>query len=144
MTQNKVDLIEKFKIILGKCKSIFKSNCYDFWLAQLGSIPYIEIPITKFGLSEATRLTLSLSDSNQHSCKDGILDICENLFTYSHSEDTCPFQTQYHYYFLISDSKVFKESKMGITNLKKDNIYTSNIRIATISEIKADSSEYIQ
>ena len=141
--RNRVDIIERFKIILSKCKSLLKSDRFDFWLYQLGSIPDREIPLTKFGLEEASRLLPSLITLDRNKFGNSILDICENLFTYYNAEELCPFQTEYHYYFYLPKQKIFKESKMGHTNLEEQNVNSSEIRIAKISEIEVDRSEYI-
>lgn len=52
------------------------------------------------------------------------------------------FNTEYHYYFYLPEQKVFKESAMGYTTLEYSQVSIADIRIAKISEIQADSSEY--
>jgi hypothetical protein len=64
-------------------------------------------------------------------------------FTYSNNDDLCPFQTEYHYYFYLPEQKVFKKSGMGDSDLQHENILIADIRIAKISELLADQSEYI-
>ena len=120
-----------------------KSQRFDFWLQQLGSIPYHQIPITKFGLDNARRSITFLPDCPRNSFESRIANICEQLFTYSHKDDLCPFQCEYHHYFYLPEHKIFKESGMGHSDLDKKNVLISEIRIAKISELQADSSEYI-
>ena len=143
LTKNKVELINKFKNILGKCDRLFESPQFVFWLRQLGSISPSEIPITKYGLQESFRSLYFLQNANRHSFKSRVLGICEKLFTYSQIDDLCPLQTNYHYYVYLPSQKVFKESEMGDCNLKADNISIAEIRIAKISELSAHPEEYI-
>lgn len=143
LTKDKEDLIERFKIILNKSSSLLKSSKFDFWLVQLGSIPSNEIPITKLGLYEALHSVSNLQNLDRNSFESGILSICEELFTYSNDEDFCPLQTKYSYYFYLPANKVFKESRMGDCNLEEQKISFSDVRIAKISEIKAEKSEYL-
>jgi hypothetical protein len=58
LTKEKAEIVARFKIILGKCNTLFKTTDYTFWLKQLNSISYDEIPITKHGL-ENTKRSLS-------------------------------------------------------------------------------------
>ncbi|WP_156114048.1 hypothetical protein [Myxosarcina sp. GI1] len=44
-------------------------------------------------------------------------------------------QYSYHYYYYIPQSKVFKESALGNSNLDAENVKASDIRIAKISEL---------
>ena len=144
LTKTKVDLIERFKIILGRCRSLFNSEKYDFWLQQLGTISVKEIPITKHGLNEVLRSISFLYAQDRHSFNGTVLHICEQLFTYSKADDLCQFKTQYHYYFYLPDRKVFKESEMGDSDLAhREPISLCDIRIAKISELKIDKLELI-
>ena len=144
LTKEKTDLIERFKIILNKCSSLLKSKRFDFWLQQLDIIPSDKIPLTKFGLDNARCSVAFLRDSDRHDLESGIVSICEQLFTYSNKNDLCPLQCEYHYYFYLTENKIFKQSEMGYSDLDKKKVSISEIRIATIGEIQADSSEYIR
>lgn len=141
LTKEKADLIERFKIILNKCSSLLKSKRFYFWLQQLDTIPSDEIPLTKFGLDNARR-SVAFLNGDRHNLESGVASICEQLFTYSSEDDLCPLQCEYHYYFYLTENKIFKESGMGYSDLDKK-VSISEIRIATISQIQADSSEYI-
>jgi hypothetical protein len=143
LSKDKIEMIERFKYILGKCNSLFKTNNYTFWLKQLNSIPRAEIPMTKYGLENSLRSLSYLRKSDRNNLKSAILHICEMLFTYSNSEDLCPFQTEYHYYFYLPEQKVFKESEMGYSDLQQKNILLVDIRIAKISELAVGRSEFI-
>ena len=143
LIKDKANLIERFKLILNRASSLLKSIKFDFWLQQLGTIPQNEIPITKFGLDNARRSATFLRDSDRHSLESGIAKICEQLFTYSNEDDLCPLQCKYHYYVYIPKNRSFRESGMGYSDLDVEQVSISEIRIATISEIEADSSEYI-
>ena len=143
LTKDKIESIARFEIILGKCKSLFKTEEFDFWLCQLGLIEPNEIPMTKFGLEEASRSLSSLRNLNRNSFKSSVLDICERIFTYSNAEELCPFQTAYHYYFSLSDNRVFKESEMGHLDANDRDVSLSQVRIAKIGELNVDKSEYI-
>ena len=85
-----------------------------------------------------------LSNCDRHSFNSKILDICEQLFTYSDSENLCPFQTEYHYYVHIPSNRVFKESEMGDSDLEHENISSSDIRIAKVSELKINMSVLVR
>jgi len=100
LTKDKNDLIERFKIIINLCSSLFGKEQFVFWLRQLGQIYYDEIPITKFGLREALLSASRLRNLDRHSFKSSILSICERLFTYSNADQLCPQQTAFHYWYL--------------------------------------------
>jgi len=143
LTKDKIDLIERFKLVLNQCRSLFKSTKFDFWLRQLGTIPHNEIPLTKFGLENAHRSAKHLPDCDRNSFENRVESICEQLFTYSHRDDLCLLQCEYHYYFYLREHKTFKESGMGYSDLDQERVSSSEIRIARISEIEANSSEYL-
>ncbi len=143
LTKNKQDLVARFKIILNKCSGLFKSEDFNFWLKQIGSMPCDEIPITKFGLQEASLSLKDLRDLNRHSFKSRVLFICEQLFTYSNQDDLCSLQTAYHYYFYFPEQRIFKESEMGDCDLAVEKFSRDQIRIAKMSELEVDQVEYI-
>ena len=143
LSKDKKELIERFKIILNKSSSLLKSRRFDFWLQQLGTIPSDEIPITKFGLNNACRSIEFLQNSSRNSLESGVLNICEQLFTYSNGDDLCPFQCEYHYYIYLPEHRLFKESGMGHSDLDRKQISISEMRIAKISELQANSSEFM-
>lgn len=143
LTKEKKDLIAKFKLILGQCNSLFDSERFIFWLRQIDSIAIDEIPITKHGLLEASRSVSDLRNRDRQGFQNSVLDICEQLFTYSDIVDLCPMQTKYHYYFYIPEQTVFKESEIGDCNLLYKIASPTQIRIAKISELNRDRSEFI-
>lgn len=142
LRQNKPDLIAKFRIILNQANTLFKTEDFNFWLQQIGSIPCEEIPLTKFGLQEASYSVANLRNLDRHNFKSRILNICEQLFTYSNEDELCPWQSVYHYYFYLPEQKVFRESKLGTCDLLQS-ISPSQVRIAKISELGIDPTEYI-
>ena len=144
ITKDKTNLIERFKLILNRASSLLKSEKFYFWLQQLGTIPSEEIPITKFGLDNARRSLAFLRGADRHSLESSIANICEQLFTYSNEDDLCLLQCEYHHYFYLPEHRVFKESGMGYSDLDMDMVAIADIRLAMISEVEADSSEYIQ
>lgn len=134
-------LVSDFISILDKARNLYKTDAYDFWLDMIENVDLGELPITAYGHSEAVREVKYISGSDRHSVKSGINDICEKLFTYSNHEDFCEMQSQFHFYFSISNNTIYKVSELGVTRgIEENKIGIS--RIAFISEINASANEF--
>jgi hypothetical protein len=129
------------KPILSKAKNLFHSTLYDFWLGQIGNIPVEEIPMTYFGLNNAKLSLKYFEKYDRNDLEFAISNLCEMIFTYCSDEEICELQSDYHFYYYIPESRVFKESTLGMSNLRILNIERSGIRIAMISELSINQKE---
>ncbi len=141
---SKVSIVEEFRPILKTTNSLLKTDRFDFWLRQIEEIDISEIPMTKFGLSEAkSRLPVD-SKCSRIDLKGAIDFICENLFTYCNDDDICSLQGDYHYYVHLPTGKVYKESLLGSSTLDEVITSSSDIRIAKISELNISPQELVE
>jgi hypothetical protein len=143
LVKPKADIIQGIKPILTNAKNLFKSKQYDFWLKQLGTIPIEEIPITHYGLDAAKRSLKNTDNLTRNSLDSTIIYICEKLFSYCSEEDMCAMQSDYHYYYYIPESRVFKVSTLGMSDLNIPNVRMDEIRIAKISELNINREELL-
>ncbi len=140
---NKSEMIDEFRTILKTANSLLKTDRFDFWLKQIDETNISEIPMTKFGLSEA-KSHLPFDRKCSRTNLEGAIDfICESLFTYCNDDDMCSFQGDYHYYVHLPTGKVYKESVLGSCTLDETITSSSDIRIAKVSELDISPQELV-
>ncbi len=141
---------EEILIGLKECmvgsRTLFAIPETDFWLLQLNETKAEDIPMTKFGV----RVAIDLLDrgsldwgNDQATLRSELLLCCENLLTFMRDDDDCFMQSQYRYYYLISEGLVFKESELGASTLP-EKLYRSdkeNVRIARVGELEIFEGE---
>ena len=105
-------LVNKFIIILENVSSLLETNNFNFWIDELQSTNYSEIPITKHAVVDAQQ-SWKEYDSSRTTFGNILLDTCEKLFTYWQEDDLCSAQGQFYYYKDKNTNLVFKESGFG-------------------------------
>ncbi len=144
LEQSKASMVEEFRPILKIANSLLQTNRFDFWLKQIDEVDISEIPMTKFGLSEAKSHLPVDSKCSRIELKGTIDFICESIFTYCNDDDMCSLQGDYHYYVHLPTGKVYKESVLGSSTLDVVIASSSDIRIAKISELKIPPPELVK
>lgn len=112
LSSEKSILISEFITILKNVSSLLGTNNFNFWIDELQSTDYSEIPITKHAVVEAQK-SWNEYDSSRTTFGNTLLDTCEKLFTYWQEDDLCSTQGQFHYYKDKNTNLVFKESVFG-------------------------------
>ena len=112
LSSEKSILISEFITILKNVSSLLGTNNFNFWIDELQSTDYSEIPITKHAVVDAQK-SWNEYDSNRTTFGNTLLDTCEKLFTYWQEDDLCSTQGQFHYYKDKNTNLVFKESVFG-------------------------------
>jgi len=136
LSQNKVQLIEDFKLILPTARKLLSTSRFDFWLEQITQCSVDEIPTTIYGREQVVNRIDGMRHEDRHSLKHSIADCCEFLFTFCDENDLCDMQSEYHYYVCVPNNMVFKESKLGSCVPEISNEENSSIRIAMVSELE--------
>lgn len=140
LSKNKKAMINDFKLILNQAKSLYKTNDFDFWLKTIGETEFNELPVTKYGHSEALGRCKYLRGEDRNEVKKSILYICESLFTYSHEDENCKLSGIYHFYYSLTDFCIFKESDMG-TLEGVETVHPNSFRIAYVSQLDIQKLE---
>jgi len=141
LNKPKEALVSEFSEILKSARSLYKTDEYDFWLGIIETVELDEIPITNHGHVEALNRFKDMYGCGRHSVERSIDYICEKLFTYSHPDDFCEMQSQFHTYFSVSKNTMYKVSELGVTEgIEVNDIGES--RIAYRSEINASAKEF--
>lgn len=142
LRKDKEGLIGDFKWILSKARKLYKTSSLDFWLSEIGRHPVDDIPITRYGYSVAVDYAKNLEKCDRNSIVCSIVSICVSLFTYSRDDDMCFMQSDYHYFFFLPGNKVYKYSDLGNLSGLDEWPSDSDCRIALISDLNAEESEY--
>ena len=141
LRKDSLGLINDFISILSTAATLYKTERFDIWRSELGRHQASEIPITKYGHSNACALLLSVETADKNLVCSKIYSICECLFTYSNKHEICEMQSDFHYYYDTEKSRVFKESELGI--IDPDTKFSiEGYRIALKSELKALEVEF--
>ena len=130
------EVIARFRGILSRAKSLFKTDHLDFWIEQLDRVEPREIAMTRYGLKEARDYWLRREGRD-------LGYVCEYLFTFCEEDDFCDLQSQYHYYYFIPESRVFRESQLGCTDLGAAVNDPRHVRVAKVSELDRCESCYV-
>lgn len=112
LSSDKSILIGEFIIILKNVSSLLETNNFNFWIDELQSTDYSEIPMTKHAVVDAQK-SWNKYDSSRTTFGNILLDTCEKLFTYWQEDDLCSTQGQFYYYKDKNTNLVFKESVFG-------------------------------
>lgn len=112
LSSEKSILINEFIIILKNVSSLLGTNNFNFWIDELQSTNYSEIPMTKHAVVD-TQKSWNEYDSSRTTFGNILLDTCEKLFTYWQADDLCSAQGQFYYYKDKNTNLVFKESVFG-------------------------------
>ncbi len=112
LSSDKSILISEFIIILKNVSSLLETNNFNFWIDELQSTDYSEIPMTKHAVVD-TQKSWNKYDSSRTTFGNIFLDTCEKLFTYWQEDDLCSTQGQFYYYKDKNTNLVFKESVFG-------------------------------
>lgn len=88
LSSDKSILISEFIIILKNVSSLLETNNFNFWIDELQSTDYSEIPMTKYAVVD-TQKSLNKYDSSRTTFGNIFLDTCEKLFTYWQEDDLC-------------------------------------------------------
>ena len=136
-------LVGDFREILSRSRSLFRSDEFDFWLHELGTVELTELPMTHYGLGEAKSRAKGLKPRDRGMVRRAILDICEYVFTYSHPDDICPLQSDYHYYVRTPDQAMYKQSELGHVEPTGFRVEPKNTRIAKKSELQRNEREFV-
>lgn len=132
-------LVEKFKEVLAKASELYKTQDYEFWTQTLENIELEELPITKYGHSNAISSLNRISRADKNTVQSAISNICESLFTYSSEEEMCVMQSDYHFYFCLETNSIYKQSELGMVE-GIESCGKGKRRIALVSELSAASS----
>lgn len=143
LKKDKIGVINDFKSILSNASKLFKTDRYDFWLSQLGKIPAEDIPMTKYGFDSAICKYGNSGNANRNELESILLSLCEALFTYSSVNEVCELQSDYHFYYDLSNGVLFKESELGMVEPADVFIEKGRYRIALKSELNADADEFL-
>lgn len=127
-------LLVQLEEILEASIELLKVEEFKYWLELLRGIELEEIPITKYGVSNALALVQSL-ELNRESFKRKLPRIAENLITFQVEDDLCERQGQYYYYFDTSTKSVFQESEMGCLRPENITVDRESIRLARKSDL---------
>ena len=141
--KNKSALIADFKHLLSTASRSLPEHDFSFWIKQIEETELNEIPMTKYGLLEARRHLEKQQKLDRNELALLLLSLCEQLFTYSNSDDICELQSDYHYYFHMPTNTLYKESELGmqVPCIVIEN--STEIRIARVSEINPDKGELV-
>jgi hypothetical protein len=140
LAKPKLALIDGFRPALNSASQLFKTSYFDFWLRMLDEVHPREIPMTKFGYSEAKSTILGLRSQDRNEVVRGLACACERLLTYSNINTDCDMQSTYHFYFNIREACVYKVSELGLVSgcEPEDN---KDSRIAKLSEVSTEPDE---
>jgi len=141
LNKDKKNMIGDFIRILANAETLFKTGNLEFWISQLGSHSWNDIPITKFGLKMAKSDLESLRESDRNSFPVAVNDMCLYLFTYCNESDFGPEQYDYHYYFSINEDVVYKDCGTAIIPRIVRPV-SGEYRIALRSELSKDENEF--
>ena len=142
LTEDKDNLIHQFKSALYEATSLYRTNEFDFWIAQLEQNVCGEIPITNYGLCIAKSWSKHLINSKRNEVPNILRHMCVYLFTYCSDSDMGPEQEDYHYYFSFNENIVYKDCGLDI-NPRINRPLNGEYRIALKSELDKDESEYL-
>ena len=139
LKEQKPVLVEKFKTVLAKASELYKTQDYEFWAQTLENTELEQLPITKYGHSNAKYLLNHLSKADKNKVQCTISNICECLFTYSSEEETCIMQSDFHFYFCHETNSIYKQSELGIVE-GAESCGKGKRRIAFVSELNVENS----
>ena len=143
VSKSKFAMVEDFKHLLSTASNLLPEHDFSFWIKQIEETELDEIPITKYGLNEAKRSLEKQQELDRNKLAHLLSYLCEQLFTYSNSDDICEMQSDYHYYFHIPTSTLFKESELGMQVPRITIEDPNEIRIARVSEINPNRDELV-
>ena len=139
LKEQKPVLVEKFQEVLAKASELYKTRDYEFWLQTLENTELEQLPITKYGYSNAKYSLSHLSKADKNTAQSTISNICECLFTYSSEEEMCIMQSDFHFYFCHETNSIYKQSELGIVE-GIESCGKGKRRIAFVSELSVENS----
>jgi len=140
LTKNKKDMLKDFTNILTQAKTLYKSDVFDFWLRTIVEVDSSEIPMTKYGYDEAVHQSKFLKNANRNQFHEILSSICERLFTYSTEDEMCTLQSNFHFYYSLKDTAIFKSSELGSLE-GAERIEKGDYRIAYVTELNLKKLE---
>lgn len=143
LKKDKEGIINDFKFILSDATNLLKTEQYAFWISQIGKFPIEEIPMTKYGYESACSTYRGMGEIDRNILADTLTSLCESLFTYSHEDEVCEMQSDFHFYYDLTHDVVFKESELGVIEPADITIVKDQYRIAFKSEIGAEDNEFL-
>ena len=143
LKEQKPLIVEKFKEILAKASELYKTQDYEFWTQTLDNTELEQLPVTKYGHSNAIHSLRHLSKIDKNTIQRTISKVCECLFTYSSEEEMCIMQSDFHFYFCYETNSIYKQSELGMVE-GIEFCGKGKRRIAYVSELNAvHSVEFI-
>lgn len=134
LSADKEMLINDFMVILIQSSKLLSCNDFNFWLSELKTNDWNNLPITSHAVDEVKSTWLNYTPA-KNSLSPMLYDSCEKLFTFWLQDDVCDVQYQYFYYKDGISNTIYKDSGMNCIGIAKNQ--TIAAKIALISDLEA-------
>ena len=146
---NKQDILSGLRDCTERAKDLLNTDQFDLWLQQIEITPHSETPTTRYGLEDCLSYFRRIKDGRRDTrdvLESEIEKACNGLLTYMRAGDSCPLQSDYHYFvdertgFLVKESDLGHYVKIHKMCEPEDG---GRFRIARISELEIGIDELV-